>query len=153
MGMRRLTELKSLKGVNKMFQSINIFGRKQQAISNPVVNEVAVKLRMPVGYQGKSVPTSIVAMELLWQQYGLDLMHPEVNRWLDQNASDIKAAVARNQMVSVGENAQVKVSSRGTIEFQLSVKVDERLREVSSQYILSQMGQAIEMQNDLRLAA
>ena len=129
-----------------MFKSFNI-GRKQQGSTQTVVNEMPVKLRMPVGFQGKSVPTSIVMMELLWQQYGLDLVHPEVSRWLERNAPDVKYAMSQLA------GGQIEVGSKGTVELNLSLKADDRLREVSSQYILSQVGHSMEPQPELRLAA
>jgi hypothetical protein len=147
--MRELIVLNDSKGIIKMFKSFNIFGRKQQGSTQTVVDEMPVRLRMPVGFQGKAVPASIVMMELLWQQYGLDLMHPEVSRWLERNAPDVKYAVA----ASGDEKGQVMVGSKGTIELHLSLKTDDRLREVSSQYILSQVGHSMELQPELRLAA
>lgn len=94
-------------------------------------------------------------MELLWQQYGLDIVHPEVSRWLERNAPDVKYAVARSQFfVGCDKISQFKVGPKGTVEFQLSLNIDDRLREVSSQYILSQVQHSIEPETTyLRLAA
>jgi hypothetical protein len=136
-----------------MFQSFNNIGRKQQAFTNPVVNELSVKLRMPACYQGKVVPTSIVVMELLWQQYGLDLIHPEVSRWLEQNAPDVKYMAARNQFASSDDSSEINVGPTGIIDLHLSLNVDDRLREVSSQYILSQVQHSMEPEMELPLAA
>jgi hypothetical protein len=115
---------------------------------NTAANQMSVKLRMPLGYQGKTVPINIVVMELMWQQYGLDLMHPEVNRWLEQNAPEVKALVAKKH-----NDAGFTVGPKGTIEMQLSLRTDDRLREISSQYVLSQVGNAVAPQQELRLAA
>jgi hypothetical protein len=133
-----------------MFQSFNTFGRKQQDFTNPVVNELSVKLRMPAGYQGKAVPTSIVVMELLWQQYGLDMIHPQVSRWLEQNAPDVKYMAAKSQFARGND---VNVGPTGIIELLLPLKLDDRLREVSSQYILSQVQHSMEPEAELPLAA
>jgi hypothetical protein len=136
-----------------MFQSFNTFGRKQQAITNPVVNELSVKLRMPACYQGKAVPTSIVVMELLWQQYGLDMIHPKVSQWLEKNAPDVKYMAAKTQFVRGNDRTEVNVGSTGIIEMHLPLKLDDRLREVSSQYILSQVQHSTETETELPLAA
>jgi hypothetical protein len=136
-----------------MFQSINNIGRKQQEFTNPVVNRLSVKLRMPACYQGKAVPTSIVVMELLWQQYGLDMIHPEVSRWLEKNAPDVKYMAAKSQLASGDEGSQLRVGANGTIELHLPLTVDDRLREVSSQYILSQVHHSMEPETELPLAA
>jgi hypothetical protein len=136
-----------------MFQSFNNIGREQQAFTNPVVNELSVKLRMPAGYQGKVVPTSIVVMELLWQQYGLDMIHPKVSRWLEKNAPDVKYMAARSQFACGDGRTEVNVGSTGVIELNLPLKLDDRLREVSSQYILSQVEDSTVTQTELPLAA
>jgi hypothetical protein len=119
----------------KMFQSINIFGRKQQNRAASMIDQLPVIVEMPAGYEGKTVSSSTVMMALLWQQYGLDLLHPEFNRWLEQNAPDVKYAVAQNRHKD-GERAGLRVGTDGKIKVQLSPKVDDRLREISSQYIL-----------------
>jgi hypothetical protein len=119
----------------KMFQSINIFGRKQENRAAELIDQFPVMVKMPAGYEGKTVSSSTVMMALLWQQYGLDLLHPEFNRWLEQNAPDVKYAVAQNR-VKNGERAGLKVGEDGRIKVQLSPEVDDRLREISSQYIL-----------------
>jgi hypothetical protein len=111
--------------------------------SNNNLNQLSVNLRMPAFYRGKAVPTSIVVMELLWQQYGLDLLHPEVSRWLEQNAPDVRSAAANGQF------AHGEVGPQGNVELLLPLEIDDRLRAVSSQYILSQ----IEHSTELPLAA
>jgi hypothetical protein len=118
-----------------MFQSINIFGRKEQNRAAELIDQLPVMVEMPAGFEGKTVSSSTVMMALLWQQYGLDLLHPEFSRWLEQNAPDVKYAVAQNK-VKNNERAGLRVGADGTIKVQLSPKVDDRLREISSQYIL-----------------
>jgi hypothetical protein len=117
----------------KMFHSINIFGRKQQNRAAELIDQLPVTVKMPAGYEGKTVSSSTVMMALLWQQYGLDLLHPEFSRWLEQNAPDVKYAVAQNR---VKNGAELRVGVDGRIKVQLSPEVDDRLREVSSQYII-----------------
>jgi hypothetical protein len=118
-----------------MFQSINIFGRKQQNRAASMIDQLPVMVEMPAGYEGKTVSSNKVMMALLWQQYGLDLLHPEFSRWLEQNAPDVKYAVAQNRCKN-GERAGVRVGADGRIKVQISPEVDDRLREISSQYIL-----------------
>jgi hypothetical protein len=136
-----------------MFQCLDNFGSKQQGFTNPVPDKLTVKLRMPVVYHGKVVPPSVVVMELLWQQYGLDLLHPEVSGWLEQNAPDVKYAAARNEFASDNGSTQFTLGPQGTVEFQLPLTVDDRLREVSSQYILSQIQHSTEPETTPQLAA
>src|SRR5262245_30433753 len=95
-----------MKGVVKMFQSIKG--------GNTTTNQLSVELRMPLGFQGKTVPMNIVVMELMWQQYGLDLLHPVVSRWLEQNAPEIKSLISSDH-----KNAGFPVGPEGTIEMQL----------------------------------
>jgi hypothetical protein len=136
-----------------MFQCLNIFGRKQKGLTNPVPNELSVELIIPPIYQGKAVPPSVVVMELLWQQYGLDLLHPKVSRWLERNAPDVKYAIVRNQFASGNDNTRFIVGPQGTVKLQISLETDDRLREVSSQYILSQVGHSFEPETEPQLAA
>jgi hypothetical protein len=136
-----------------MFKCLNIFGHKQKGFTNPVSNELSVELRMPAVYQGKSVPPSVVVMELLWQQYGLDLLHPKVSRWLERNAPDVKYAAARNQFASENDSTSFTVGPQGTIQLQLPLTVDDRLRDVSFRYILSQIPHSIEPETEPQLAA
>jgi hypothetical protein len=121
-----------------MFQSINIFGRKQQNRAAELIDQLPVMVEMPAGCEGKVVSSSAMMTALLWQQYGLDLLHPEFSRWLEQNAPDVKFAVAQNRCKN-GERAGLRVEADGRIKVQLSPKVDLRLREVASQYIMWQM--------------
>jgi hypothetical protein len=118
-----------------MFQSINIFGRREQNRAASMIDQFPVMVEMPAGYEGKTVSSDTVMMALLWQQYGLDLLHPEFNRWLERNAPDVKYAVAQNKRKN-SENTGLRVGADGTIKVQLSPEVDDRLREISSQYIL-----------------
>ena len=136
-----------------MLQNFNLSERNQQDFSNPLNNKISVKLRMPSCYLGKAVPTSIVVMELLWQQYGLDLLHPQVSQWLERNAPDVKYAAARGRFVGAGNDSQFKVGPDGTVELHLTLKSDDRLREISSQYLLSQLQHSIEPEAELQLAA
>ncbi len=118
-----------------MFQNINIFGRKERNTSVSMIDQFPVMVEMPAGYEGKTVSSNTVMMALLWQQYGLDLLHPEFNGWLEQNAPDVKYAVAQNEDKN-SERPGLRVGEDGTIKVQLSPEVDDRLREISSQYIL-----------------
>jgi hypothetical protein len=121
-----------------MFQSINIFGRRQQNQTVSMIDQLPVMVEMPAGYEGKTVPSNTVMTALLWQQYGLDLLHPEFSRWLEQNAPDVKYAMAQNRCKN-GERAELRVGADGRIKVQLSPEVDDRLRDISSQYIMWQM--------------
>jgi hypothetical protein len=138
-----------------MFQNSTNIGRTQQGFTNSVANELAITLEMPGWSKGKMVPTSRVVTALLWQQYGLDVLHPEVSRWLEQNAPDVKHAAAENRAANGSEsnNAQFRVGSDGTVKVHLSLKVDDRLREVSSRYLLSQVRHSIEPKKEYRRAA
>jgi hypothetical protein len=49
--------------------------------------------------------------------------------------------------------ATINIGPTGIIEFHLSLNVDDRLREVSSQYILSQVQHSMEPETELPLAA
>jgi hypothetical protein len=117
-----------------MFQSISIFGRKQQNRPASIIDQFPVMVELPAEFEGRTVSSSTVMMALLWQQYGLDLLHPEFNRWLELNAPDVKYAVAQHKEKS-GERAGLKVGKDGMIKVQLSAEVDDRLREISSQYV------------------
>jgi hypothetical protein len=136
-----------------MFQSIYIpVGKQQPVTTGPVADKLLVKLRMPAGYQGKIVPTSMVVMELLWQQYGLDLIHPEVSRWIVKNAPDLKYMAASMAVNNQFAGSKFRASMNGTVELHLPLNVDDRLREVSSQYIRSQVN-SIDAETELQLAA
>src|SRR5262245_54317870 len=117
-----------------MIQCLNIHEYNQQEFTNIAVCEQTVKLIIPACYQGRPVTTSIIMMELLWQQYGLDTIHPEVSRWLEQNAPDVKNAAADNQFAYSDDCAQIEVEPNGTIELHLPLELNDRLREVSTQY-------------------
>jgi hypothetical protein len=142
----------SAKGMVKMFECLDIFSRKQRGITGPMSDELRIKLAMPPVYKGKNVPPSVVLMELLWQQYGLDLLHPEVSRWLEQNAPDVKYASAQNQVTDEDEIDQFVVGPQGTVELQFPLEIDDRLRAVSSQYILSHIP-TFEPETEPQLAA
>ena len=148
--MVRMLILNNSKGLINMFQNSTNIGRTQQGFTNSVANELAVTLEMPGWSKGKMVPTSRVVTALLWQQYGLDVLHPEVSRWLEQNAPDVKNAAEKK--VANG-NAQSRVGSDGTIKVHLPLNIDDRLREVSSRYILSQVRHSVEPKREYRLAA
>jgi hypothetical protein len=81
------------------------------------------------------------------------MLHPEVSRWLEKNAPDVKYAAVRNQFASGNDKTQFKVGSQGTVQLQLSLETDDRLREVSSQYILSQVRHSFEPETEPQLAA
>jgi hypothetical protein len=134
-----------------MFQCLNILGSKQQGLSE--VSELPVKLSMPDGYQNKAVSTSLFMKELLWQQYGMDVIHPEVSRWLELNAPDVKYAAVDNQLSESDDSAPFNVDPNGTIELHLPLEIDDRLREVSTQYFLSQIRHSIEPDTESRLQA
>jgi hypothetical protein len=121
-----------------MFQSSNIFRRNQQYSADSMIDQFTVMVEMPVGFEGKTVSSRAVMIALLWQQYGLDLLHPKFSRWLEQNAPDVKYAVAQNN-VKNSVNAGLRVGTDGKIKVQLSIEFDRRLREVSSQYLMWQM--------------
>jgi hypothetical protein len=121
-----------------MFQIIDSFGRKERDEQAPLINQYSVAVEMPDGFEGQTVSSSSVMMALLWQQYGLDLLHPEFSRWLEQNAPDVKYAVALNDRGN-SERAGLTVGTDRKIKVDISPIVDQRLREVSSEYILWQL--------------
>jgi hypothetical protein len=139
-----------IEGLKIMFQNVNAIGSQQQGCAPAMNQEVQVRLKMPAGSQGRTVPTSIVMMELLWQQYGLDVLHPEVSKWLERNAPDVKGVVAVHPLANEEE---FRVGPTGTIRLALRLKVDDRLRAVSAQYLLSQIEHATEATRELRVAA
>ncbi|MBO0797758.1 MAG: hypothetical protein J2P31_02950 [Blastocatellia bacterium] len=123
-----------------MFQNIAKFGHKQNSEILPAGQTVSVE--MPAGFEGRSVTSCEVMTSLLWQQYGLDLLHPEFNRWLERYAPDVKYITAQNKNIfTVGPDKKIKVN--------ISPAIDQRLREVSSKYILwqveSEMEEALEI--------
>jgi hypothetical protein len=121
-----------------MFQSINTFGRKQRYSAAELIDQLTVMVEMPARFEGRPVSSRAVMISLLWQQYGLDLLHPEFSRWLEQNAPDVKSAVAQNS-VKNGVNAGLRVGSDGKVKVELPLEFDQRLREVSSQYMMWQV--------------
>jgi hypothetical protein len=129
--------------VNKMFQGINTFGtfgHKQQYSAAELIDQLdqlTVMVEMPVRFGGRPVSSRAVMISLLWQHYGLDLLHPEFSRWLEQHAPDVKYEVAQNS-VKNGVNTGLLVGADGKVKVQLSLKFDRRLREISSQYMMWQ---------------
>jgi hypothetical protein len=121
-----------------MIQSINTFERKQHYPAASMIDQLTVMVEMPVRFEGRPVSSRAVMISLLWQQYGLDLLHPEFSRWLEQNAPDVKYEVAQNS-VKNGVNAGLRVGADGKVKVQLSLEFDQRLREVSSQYLIWQI--------------
>jgi hypothetical protein len=118
-----------------MFHGYAIFRRKRQASE---CYELPVILEMHGWAEGETVSTSTVVRALLWQFYGLDLRHPEVSRWLEQNAPDVKYAVAEDQLASGDDRTRFKIGTDRMMTVYLSLEIDDRLREVSSRYILRQ---------------
>jgi hypothetical protein len=114
------------------------------------MDELVVRLKLPVGWQGRVVPASIVVMELMWQHYGLDMLHPEVSRWLEQNAPDLKSALSGHQFM---DDDCFQVGANRIIELRLSLETDDRLRAVSTQYLLSQIQSPVENQTEYRQAS
>src|SRR5262245_54411169 len=112
----------------KMFRSFNIFGWGKQNSARSAVNEMPVKLRMPGWSRGKTVPASRVVTALLWQHYGLDLLHPEVSQWLERYAPDVKYAIAANTFADGDDHnsAEFRVGPDGTIQVYISLEVDDR---------------------------
>ncbi len=121
-----------------MFQSMNTVGRKQHYSAASMIDQLWVMVEMPVRFEGRPVSSRAVMISLFWQQYGLDLLHPKFSRWLEQNAPDVKYAVAQNS-VRNGVNAGMRVGSDGKVKVQLPLELDQRLREVSSQYMMWQI--------------
>lgn len=127
-----------------MFQNIGIFGsrkredKREEQASLDLFSIDPVAIELPAGCEGQTVPSSRVLTTLLWQQYGLDLLHPEFSRWLDQNAPDVKHAVALNGRLDA-DCAGFKAGADRKIKVQISPVVDQRLREISAEYILWQL--------------
>jgi len=129
-----------------MFQSTTDFWRKQRGSANYDGNGLPLILEMQGATEGTLVPARTVVTALLWQQYGLDLLHPEVSRWLEKNAPDVKYAVARNKVESGNNynNANFRVGRNGTLKVHLSLEIDDRLRKVSSDYICWQVERSMQ---------
>jgi hypothetical protein len=121
-----------------MLQNINTVGHKQHYSAAPMVDQITVMVEMPARFEGRPVSSRAVMISLFWQQYRLDLLHPIFSRWLEQNAPDVKYAVAQNS-VKNGVNAGLRVGADGKVKVQLPLEFDQRLREVSSQYMTWQM--------------
>src|SRR5262245_2884835 len=138
-----------------MFQSLNILGHQHRSSAPLAADELSVSLSFLAGSQGKMIPVSIVVLELLWQHYGLDLLHPAVNRWLEQNAPDVKYAIAATRFANGTDHTQThfKVGPDGKIKLRLSLKVDDRLRSVVSQYLLNQIQPTLEPQAEFLQAS
>jgi hypothetical protein len=118
-----------------MFNGFAIFRRKRQSSAR---YELSVTLQMHGRSEGETVSTSTVVRELLWQHYGLDLRHPEVSRWLEQNAPDVKYAVVEDQLASGDNRNKLRIGPNGMMTVHLWLEVEDRLREVSYRYILRQ---------------
>jgi hypothetical protein len=117
----------------------NTFRREQHYSAASMIDQITVMVEMPVRFEGRPVSSRAVMISLLWQQYGLDLLHPEFSRWLEQNAPDVKYEVAQNS-VKNGVNNGLRAGSDGKVKVQLPLEFDQRLREVSSQYMRWQVG-------------
>jgi hypothetical protein len=119
-----------------MFQRTTDFWRKQPVMADSNGNGMPLILKMSGATEGTLVPATTVVTALLWQQYGLDMLHPEVSRWLEKHAPDVKYAVARNKFESVNErnSSNFRVGRNGTLKVHLSLEIDDRLRKVSSDY-------------------
>jgi hypothetical protein len=118
-----------------MFHGFAIFRRKRQASAR---YELSVTLQMQGWSEGETVSTSTVVRELLRQHYGLDLRHPEVSRWLEQNAPDVKYAVVEDQLASGDNRNKLRIGPNGMMTVHLWLEVEDRLREASYRYILRQ---------------
>ena len=121
-----------------MFQSINTVGREQHYSATSMNDQITVMVEMPVRFEGRPVSSRAVMISLLWQQYGLDLLHPVFSRWLEHVAPDLKYAVAQNS-VKNSVNSGLRVGADGKVKVHLPLDFDQRLREVSSQYKMWQM--------------
>jgi hypothetical protein len=131
----------NMKGVMGMLHCITITNRMRENLAFTTKNELPITLEMPCELNGTIVPSSIVVTALLWQQYGLDLLHPEVSRWLEKFAPDVKYAVARNQR---SDEQDFRVGLDGTLKVYLNPDDDKRLRKVSSDYIWWQVEQSMD---------
>lgn len=119
-----------------MFQSNNTF-RSEQHSAASMYDQFSVIVEMPERFEGKPVSSRAVMIALLWQEYGLDLLHPQFSRWLDRNAPDVKFEVMNNS-VENGVNVGLRVGASGKVKVELPLEFDQRLREVSSQYLMGQ---------------
>src|SRR5262245_49523461 len=121
-----------------MFQSSNTFRCEHQGPVPKAMDELVVRLKLPPVWRGKTIPTNIVIMELMWQHYGLDLFHPQVSRWLEQNAPDLQSVASGNQFMNGDGQDQpgFRVGADRIIELRFSLETDDRLRAVTTQYLL-----------------
>ncbi|HKX27986.1 MAG TPA: hypothetical protein VJ302_09860 [Blastocatellia bacterium] len=109
--------------------------------------ELPIVVEMSGRSEDGMVPAGVVMKELLWQRYGLDLLHPEVSRWLEHHAPDVKYATAKDRRASHNsECGRLRVGADGTIQVHLSLEVDDRLREVSCEYLANHVRQPLEPQ-------
>src|SRR5215510_1649945 len=134
----------NLIGMLTMSNGINILGGRHKYLAPSMEDELPLTLEMPSRYDGTTVLSSTVVTALLWQQFGLDLLHPEVNRWLEKYAPDVKYAVAVNSCDVEQNSVNFRVGWDGTLKVHLSPDVDERLRRVSSDYIWWQVEHAMD---------
>jgi hypothetical protein len=139
--MRRTLALtvNNLKGMKTMLYDNTMLRQMRKNSVSSKENELNFMLEMPGGLDGTRVPSSTVVSALLWQQYGLDLLHPQLSRWLEKNAPDVKYAVARNQRDHQQSCANFRVGQNGTLRVYLSPDVDARLRKVASDYFFWQV--------------
>ena len=128
-----------------MFQNVTDILQKQRGSVDFYGNGMPLTLVVSGATEGTLVPASTVVTALLWQQYGLDLLHPEVSRWLEKNAPDVKYAVARNKFARSDSqnNASFRAGRNGTLKVYLTLEIDDRLRKVSSDYIWWQAEQSM----------
>src|SRR5262245_44803468 len=112
----------------KMFRSFNIFGWGKQNSARSAVNEMPVKLRMPGGSRGETVPAARLVSRLSCYHYDLALRQPEVSQWLERYAPDVKYAIAANTFADGDDHnsAEFRVGSDGTIQVYISLEVDDR---------------------------
>jgi hypothetical protein len=129
-----------------MFQSITEFWHKQEDALDSDDYGLPLLLEIPDATEGTMVSSGTVVAALMWQQYGLDLLHPEVSRWLENNAPDVKYAVARNKFTHGDDyhNHNFRVGRYGTLKIHLSLEIDARFRKVSSDYIRWQVDRSME---------
>ncbi len=129
-----------------MFQNITDFGQKQRGSVDSDGTGLPLTLVVSGAAEGTLVPASTVITALLWQQYGLDMLHPEVSRWLEKNAPDVKYAIARNKFARGANinNANFRVGRNGTLKVHLTLEIDDRLRKVSSDYLWWQVERSME---------
>jgi hypothetical protein len=141
--------LNNLKEMMTVINEVTIFGHRLQNFEPAQEDELPFTLEMPESFDGRKVPSSTVVTALLWQQYGLDMLHPRVNRWLEKYAPDVKNAVAKNKRCDEPDSHTFRVGMNGRLKVHLSPDVDERLRKVSSDYIWWQVEHSLDLENEL----